>query len=213
MSSSHLLTMRSLARIQTCETFSLPSECKRLSIKKQLRKMLQRHNDYFYPFQNWKMYKKLSFPRQTRLGLDSNLILKWSRAQHKSPVAAGWDVTLSGESSITALWDRIVMSHRPGAEQDVVYSWPFGNRLLLSKKSRFSFPRAKGESYEWHFEDGRVWMCKCRTENPLSCSVMLLNEFPHEAHSCQISTARQRNKLRDEDTGNSFTSRVTWKMI
>lgn len=83
MSSSHLLTMRSLARIQMCETSGLPSESKLLTIKKQLRKTLQRHSNHFYPPHNWKINKELSFPKETQLWLDSNLILKWSRAQQK----------------------------------------------------------------------------------------------------------------------------------
>lgn len=66
-----------------CETLSLPSESRLLTIKKQLRKTLQRHNNHFYSFQNWKINKKLSFPKVARLRLDSNLILKWSRAQQK----------------------------------------------------------------------------------------------------------------------------------
>ncbi len=35
------------------------------------------------------------------------------------------------------------MSHRPEAEQDVVYSWPFGNRLILSKKIQVLIPSSQ----------------------------------------------------------------------
>lgn len=63
--------------------FQLAKRKQATNYQKTIKENVTKAQWPFYPFQNWKMNKKLSFPKEARLRLDSNLILKWSRAQQK----------------------------------------------------------------------------------------------------------------------------------